>query len=105
VLGGYVCGHTDGAIAEPYFFAVKRSSVNPEANLLGYSIIDDICFIFESEGEEEPMDEAYIILDKCLLKKSQTSHKIYLGYHERRPQGLCDIKYESATLDRYPEKV
>lgn len=102
VLGGAVCGYTDISLADPYYLSVKRSQPTPQANIDGYPIIDDICFVLESEGEEPPASD-YIMLDKCLLKKN-SNHKIYLAYHVRKPQGLCNISYEAATVDRYPQQ-
>ena len=103
IIGGSVCGNTDTHVAESYFFAVKRSTAIPAAYLQGYPIIDDICFIFESEQEEAPDD--YVVLDKCLIKKSNSSHRIFVSYHVRKPIGLCNLKYKAATVDRYPQKV
>ena len=103
LISGSVCGNTDPHIAEPYFFAVKRSVAAPSAYLQGYPIIDDICFIWESEGEEAP--EEYVVLDKCLIKKSTSSHRIFVSYHVRKPVGLCNLKYKATTVDRYPKKV
>ena len=103
MISGSVCGNTDGHIAESLFFAVKRSVVSPSANIQGYPLIDDICFIYESEGEEGPDD--YILIDKCLTKKNNTSDRIFVSYHCRKPLGLCNLKYKAATVDRYPQKV
>ena len=100
VLGGAVCGYTDISLADPYYLSVQRSQPTPQANLDGYPIIDDICFVFESEGEEPPASD-YIMLDRCLIKKGNI--KIYLAYHVRKPQGLCNVKYEAHTIDRYPQ--
>ena len=105
VLGGYVCGHTDITLAEQYFIAVKRSVVNSQANIQGYPIIDDICFVCESEGEQEPSEDAYVMLDMCLTKKSGSALRIFIGYHSRKPMGLSNVKYEAATVDRYPQQV
>ena len=32
------------------------------------------------------------------------SHSLRICWHERPPMGICDLRYESATLDRYPPK-
>lgn len=105
MISGSVSGYTDISVAETYYFAVKRSSVKPTANIQGHPLIDDVCFIFESEGEEGP-EETYVVLDKNLMKKGGASgHRLLFAYHSRRPQGLCNVKYEAATMDRYPQKV
>ena len=35
---------------------------------------------------------------------SQGVEMVLLAYHQRPAMGLCDLQYESATLDRYPAK-
>lgn len=80
--------------------AVKRASVSDEAILNGAEMLMDVCFVNKSLGEETP--EGYFLLDKN-LNKGATGDKIFIGYFLQAPVGLCNLQYESLTLDRFPK--
>lgn len=91
--------------------AVKRAHASDVAFIQGQPLVDDICVVLTNEGEEVP--EGYVSLDRVSTQKeagraaktSQTASKLVLAYHQRPAMGLCDLSYESTTLDRYPQKV
>ena len=88
-------------------------------------MVDDICFVLTEDGEEVP--EGYVSLDREMssekdnapgggkwtggtannraVRSNSTTGKVILAYHQRPSMGLCDLRYESCTLDRYPQKV
>lgn len=91
--------------------AIKRVHASETMFIQGQPLVDDICVVLMNEGEEVP--EGYVSLERIpavkesnrTAKPSQTSSRIILAYHQRPAMGLCDLSYESATLDRYPQKV
>ena len=91
--------------------AVKRAHASDEQYIQGEPLVDDICLVLVNEGEEVP--EGYVSLERISAQKdgsrsaksAQGLSRIVLAYHQRPAMGLCDLSYESATLDRYPQKV
>ena len=106
--------------------AIKRAKVSAEEFIQGEPLVDDICFVLTEDGEEVP--EGYVSLDREITSEkdhapgggkwtggaannrtarsnSTTTGKVILAYHQRPSMGLCDLRYESCTLDRYPQKV
>jgi hypothetical protein len=91
--------------------AVKRAHASDVAFIQGQPLVDDICLVLTNEGDELP--EGYVSLDRVSTQKetgrnaktSQTAPRVVLAYHQRPAMGLCDLSYESTTLDRYPQKV
>lgn len=91
--------------------AIKRAHASEIMFIQGQPLVDDICLVLMNEGEEVP--EGYVSLERIPAAKessrnakaSQTSSRIVLAYHQRPAMGLCDLSYESTTLDRYPQKV
>jgi hypothetical protein len=84
--------------------AVRRASSSNSTIILGEPLIDDICIINRSLNEFEPED--YVVVDRCLQSpKTWAGDDMLIAYHKREPLGLCDLKYESATLDRFPHDV
>jgi hypothetical protein len=91
--------------------AIKRATASEVMFIEGEPLVDDVCLILSNDGEEVP--EGYVSLERISnvkeslrsSKASQTAVKIVLAYHQRPAMGLCDLSYESATLDRYPQKV
>ena len=91
--------------------AIKRAQASEVTFIQGEPLVDDICLVLINEGEEVP--EGYVSLERLLPQKesirgSKTSQgltKTVIAYHQRPAMGLCDLSYESATLDRYPQKV
>lgn len=84
------------------YFAIQYSDKSPSSLISGMPIIDDIC-LFRSSTNAEGSEE-YNIIDKN-INKGARGEKLYFGYHSRNPMGLCDLKYEYGTLDRYPLQV
>ena len=90
--------------------AIKRAHASEVTFIQGEPLVDDICLVLVNEGEEVP--EGYVSLERMFSKEqsraaksSQGVPRIVLAYHQRPAMGLCDLSYESATLDRYPQKV
>lgn len=84
--------------------AVRRANGSHSVLIEGMPLIDDIVIINRSLNEFEPED--YVIIDRCLQQpKTWSGYNMILAYHKREPLGLCDLKYEAATLDRFPHEV
>ena len=84
--------------------AVRRADGSKSMIIKGMPLIDDIVVINRSLKEYEPED--YVIIDRCLQQpKTWGGDSMILAYHKREALGLCDLKYESATLDRFPQQV
>jgi hypothetical protein len=83
---------------------IKRAPINgADVFIHGTPIIDDICLVNLSHDETEPAD--FRTTSKCINAKGSLCDKILISYHQRDALGLCDIQFESSTLDRYPDKV
>lgn len=82
------------------FIATQRVNDLEDALINGSTIIDDICIFYAPKGGEELPDD-YFIIDKN-LNRGLRGNKLFFGYHQRSPMGLCDMRYEYNTLDRYP---
>lgn len=80
---------------------VKRASIN--AFLYGSPIIDDICLVNLTREESAPSN--FKTTTKCLNPKPSLSDTILISFHCRDPLGLCDLQYESSTINRYPDQV
>jgi hypothetical protein len=90
--------------------AVKRAKASELTFIQGEPLVDDICLVLMSEGEEVP--EGYVSLERQVsakeasrMNKSVVTTKVVVAYHQRPAMGLIDLSYESVTLDRYPQKV
>lgn len=91
--------------------AIKRAHASEVTFIQGEPLVDDVCLVLINEGEEVP--EGYVSLERILPQKEtsrtaktpQGISKIVVAYHQRPAMGLCDLTYESATLDRYPQRV
>jgi hypothetical protein len=90
--------------------AVKRAKASEITFIQGEPLVDDICLVLMSEGEEVP--EGYVSLERAVTAKeanrngkSVITTKVVVAYHQRPAMGLIDLSYESVTLDRYPQKV
>jgi hypothetical protein len=81
--------------------AFKRSeAANPF--LSGEELIDDICIL----SNEEEIPDGYTEIEKNGQHNhhaAQINH--FFAYHVVSEMGICDLKYESSTLDRYPLEV
>jgi hypothetical protein len=86
----------------------------------GEPLIDDLCIVLQSgpggDIEREDIPDEYQEVEKCALTTpinvhpsnatgAQSQMSFVIGYHQRAALGLCDLGYDSATLDRYPLKV
>ena len=80
----------------------KRSDYGLREYFIGSSFIDDISVVLENNGEEAP--EGYIILDNYANSGPPNGNVVRIAYRKCIPLGLCDLKYESVTLDRYPKE-
>ncbi len=78
----------------------KRADHGLTEYFVGSKFIDDICVVFEGNGEEAP--EEYVLLKNYANSGSPPGDRVRIAYRTCVPLGLCDLKYESTTLDRYP---
>lgn len=91
------------------FLAVKRANTSSVRHLHSDTIIDDIQFLKKSMNEELPERFQEI----AVLPASQQGNHLSgrnavdcsLVLHRRPGLGLCNLVYESATIDRYPKEV
>jgi len=90
-----------------FWLAVKRAPAESPSNYIrGVPFIDDLCLIIESKSEEVP--EKYKVTNRPAHRGSSSSyeyvqsHAVRICWHQRPAIGICDLQYESATLDRYP---
>eukprot|EP01034_Spumella_vulgaris_P022474 gene22474-28602_t len=96
-------------------------ALHPERLLLwgdcdeGEPLIDDLCIVLSvsSDTQSEETPEEYHEIEKCAVVGQTNVHaaanatipQTYtVAYHQRAALGLCDLGYDSATLDRYPQK-
>ena len=87
-------------MSDPSVFIIKRSPYGFREYFKGTSFIDDICIVIENNGEEIPGD--YVAIEKPANKGPPYGDVVRVAYRLCVPLGICDLKYESATLDRYP---
>ena len=91
------------------FLVIKRADTSSVRHLHANEIIDDIQFLKKSANEQLPerfqeisvlpwMQENY-----HLHGRNAAEYSIVL--HRRAGLGLCNLVYESATIDRYPKQV
>ena len=83
------------------YIAVQRSGDDVSHLINGYQLVDDICLFEYPHGEDVPY--SYVIVDRNLNKGAKGS-KLFFGYHSRNALGICDMRYECGTLDRFPLK-
>lgn len=81
------------------FLGVEYAPITSESLVHGHRLIDDIMIIGTPTSDES--SPGYSVVDKNLNKNAKGS-KLFLAYHHRGPMGLCDLRYECDTLDRYP---
>ena len=112
ILERSVSGMYSGNIEGFGIIAIKRAAVSAVMYLQGEPIVDDICLVLPAQNEEVP--EGYVALhfeEKIIKSRFRTSKpvpkslNIIFCYHQRPAMGLCDLSYESITIDRYPQKV
>jgi hypothetical protein len=83
---------------------IKRAVTNSDSYLHGAPIIDDICLVNISQEESEP--DGFRTTSKFINPKGWSlGDKILISFHQRDPLGICDIQFESMTIDRYPDQV
>jgi hypothetical protein len=83
------------------YIAVQRGSDRSSSLINGYQLVDDLCLFSSTQGDDIPF--GYTIIDKN-INRGAKGNKIFLGYHSRNALGICDLRYECGTLDRYPLK-
>lgn len=91
------------------FLVIKRANTSSVRHLHSDTIIDDIQFLKKVANEELPERFHEI----SILPASQQSNHLTgrnaaecsLVMHRRPGLGLCNLVYESATIDRYPKEV
>ena len=62
--------------------------------------ISSIVVVNETKGELPPANA--IMSPKNINRGTLSGHNILIGIVKEHPTGLCDIPYESFTIDRYP---
>ena len=95
-------GEFSAKLANIGFLAFRRSADSNDAFIQGDSMLDDIVTILVEDGEEVPED--YVALDFSGDKTSR-DHSLRLAFRKLPAMGLCDLRFSSALLDRYPEQV
>jgi hypothetical protein len=107
-----ISGKWPGYIDQLGTLAIKRASTSAVMFVQGEPLVDDICIVLIVDGEEFP--EGYVSLERGMQVTKEGApvkagalpvDKITIAYHQRPAMGLCDLSYESTTLDRYPEEV
>jgi hypothetical protein len=83
------------------FLGVEYAPITLDALVHGRRIIDDIMILTTPTSDEN--SPGYSVIDKNLNKNAKGT-KLFLAYHYRPPMGLCDLRYECDTLDRYPQQ-
>ena len=85
------------------YLAYKQSENTNIEMIHGTTLIDDIYVLpWQNKGDE--LFQNFVIIDKN-LNKGFKGEKLNLAYHERSPLGLCDMRYQYSTIDRYPVQV
>lgn len=89
------------------FLAIKRADISSVMFIRGEPLIDDVCCAALLEGEVLPEQFVELQLSTSNPPSSTSGGQLSyaLGCHWRSGLGLCDLSYESATLDRYPLQV
>ncbi len=97
------------------YIAVRRAKSTAMAYIKGDPLIDDVVMIWSKKNEEVPerYEEAAVVkAESSMTSMAQQMgirtmgslpENMTIGYHSRRPLGLTDLRYNSATLERYPE--
>jgi hypothetical protein len=97
------------------YIAIRRAKKTAMAYIKGDRIIDDVVMVWAQENEEIP--ERYVKAHVARTETTMSSmaqqmgmrtgndHQEHymIGYHQRQALGLTDLRYHSATLERYPE--
>lgn len=90
------------------YLAVRRADTSSVMFIEGEPLLDDLCVVLRAKGEELP--EGYREVEKSTYhaagaqSAANAAHQFSIGYHQRAPVGLCDLGYDSATLDRFPQQ-
>jgi len=90
------------------FIAIKRCNGSGASFIQDLNIINDICFFYKSDGEEPP--EGYSVLNISKLSRldrfsnKQKKYNEFMAFNMINGLGICDLRYESVTLDRYPSE-
>lgn len=100
ISGDYAADINAGAVCTK--IALKRCRPSNNHFILGQPMVDNVVMVFPSRDESAP--EGYVRLDRN-LNRGSSGEKTILAYHERQPLGICDLRYECVTLDRYPQKA
>ncbi len=82
------------------FLAIRRATVSSSSFFLNEPFIDDIALLRIENEEELPEDfkETKIVGDPIIASCS-------LSFRKQPAMGICDLCFESATIDRFPKQV
>ncbi len=115
-----ITGLESGQIKPLGFLALKRADTSSVMFIEGEPLIDDLCLVLQPRAgddiEREDIPEDYQEVERCALTAPINVHpsaassvqslvSFIIGFHRRAAVGLCDLGYDSATLDRYPLQV
>ena len=87
------------------FLIFERADVSPNYFVNGIPFIDDIAIVLQSDNEEIPEDFNTIDAAYASSGLEDRQYDPILSYHKKLPMGICDLKFESGVLDRYPGEV
>lgn len=111
LLRNSISGAESSQLRQLGYLAIKRADTSSVMFIQGEPMIDDICCLMRP-GTAEELPTGYVMVEKTAYPNNATAAAaaagqpyFALGYHVRSPVGLCDLRYESATLDRYPAQV
>ena len=115
-----ISGHYSAYMSEYFgYIAVTRSTGSALEYLRGKAFIEDIQVVVFVQGEDIPeryMEVEHVVETKSLsstmaaamtgakLPKEVDLNVVAIAYRLTEPVGLCDLHYEAATLDRYPQE-
>lgn len=90
------------------FLIIKRCNGSGTSFIQDLNIINDICFFYKSNQEEPP--EGYNVLNISKVTRldrfsnKQKKYDEFMAFNTIYGLGICDLRYESLTLDRYPSE-
>jgi hypothetical protein len=109
LVPGPLLGSDSASLIGRGFLVVKRADTSDARYLKASPMVDDITFIRKSSGDQLP--ERFLEVDMLPAAYAaphmigKNAPDILLVCHTRPGLGLCDLVYESATVDRYPKEV
>lgn len=95
-------GKYSGSFDTQGFLAVSRADISSAMFLEGQHILTDVIIALESKWME--VEEEYLSVGKVGVLHQKQKGKYALAYSRCPAMGICDLIYDSATVDRYPKQ-